>query len=209
MKQQAERLAQNKIDYIVFHRPKEVADLLYDNGFEPPKDPEELSEAIKELSRKKGKKFLEALVQLHPDKKVILGLNNPKQKACDGCKKHTYNEEGNYCSSCGHSNYIGSGDEDSFLGQFDSFKDKELDQYYKGIVQKSNKNPDDKNLAQEVQMIWNEIRLRKTKNKEEQPQLTASKSYQITKDELLLMGVVFIAGALVGHGLKFNFNNGK
>ncbi|WP_010520464.1 hypothetical protein [Aquimarina agarivorans] len=207
---QAYQLAQNKIDYIVFHNPKKVSELLYNQGYEPPKDPIALSEAIKELSRKKGRTFIEDLVQLHPDKQTILSVNQSKAISnCGACKNDSYNTEGNYCKSCGHSNYMGSGDEDSFLGQFEDYKDNELEKYYRDIVRKSNDAPENKNLAQEVQMIWNEIRKRKEKpSKPEQ----SPKEYQrklISRDDLILIGVVFCAGALVGHGLKFNSSNGK
>ena len=207
---QATHLAQNKIDYIVFHNTKKVSELLYNQGFEPPENPIELVEAIKELSRKKGKKFLEELVLLHPDKSTILSLNASKAtSSCGACKQASYDDKGNYCANCGHSNYMGSGDEDSFMGQFDAYKDPELEKYYRGIVRKSNEAPENKNLAQEVQMIWNEIRQRKGKQKSVEQTTSQAKDKSITKDDLLLFGVVFFAGALVGHGLKFNLNNGK
>lgn len=207
---QANYLAQNKIDYIVFHNTKKVSELLYNQGFEPPKKPIELVEAIKELVRKKGRKFLEELVQLHPDKSAILSLNTSKTtSSCGACKKESYDDKGNYCANCGHSNYLGSGDEDSFLGQFDSYKDVELEKYYRGIVRKSNEAPENKNLAQEVQMIWNEIRQRREKQNSVEQTSQHSKSNRITKEDLLLFGVVFFAGVLVGHGLKFKFNNDK
>jgi hypothetical protein len=54
------------------------------------------------------------------------------------------------------------------------------------------------------------VRIRKeAKKKVEEPKPQPHKSFSVTKDELLLFGVVFIAGALVGHGLKFNIANGK
>lgn len=209
MKSKAHHLAQNKIDYIVFHNKKAVAELLYNQGFEPPEDAVSLAGAIKELSRKKGKKFIEELLQLHPDKKAILSLN-PKFNAsdCRACSSKSYITAKNYCSSCGHSNYIGSGDEDSFLGQFESYKDKELAQYYKKAVRKSNEDPKDKTLSQEVQMIWNEIRVRK-ENKAKESVTLYKKVQLISRDDLLLFGIVFISGVLVGHGLKFNTNYGK
>ncbi len=204
-------LGQNKIDYIVYHNADAVSNLLEQYGFEVPENPKHLAEAIKELARKKGRKVIKELLLLHPDKDIILKLNLPKEDGfCGACSNDSYNNENNYCTSCGHSNYAGSGTEDSFLSQFESYKDKELERYYQTIVKKSNANPQDKNLAQEVQMVWNEIRTRKlTLKKEDEPKPEASKSFSITKDEMLLFGVVFIAGALVGHGLKFNFSNVK
>lgn len=204
-------LGQNRIDYIVYHNPDEVSSLLYQYGFEPPKDHEHLAEAVKELARKKGRKVIKELIQLHPDKDAILKLNEPKEDGfCGACSNDSYNTESNFCSSCGHSNYAGSGDEDSFLNQFGGYKDKELEKYYQGIVKRSNADPENKNLAQEVQMVWNELRTRKEAlKKEEEPKTEQPKSFGVTKDDLILFGVVFIAGALVGHGLKFNVTNVK
>lgn len=205
------KLGQNRIDYIVYHNSGEVSNLLEQYGFEAPENPKHLAEAIKELSRKKGRKVIKELVNLHPDKDVILKLNQPKEDSfCGACSNDSYNTESNFCASCGHSNYAGSGNEDSFLSQFESYKDKELERYYQTIIKKSNSSPEDKNLAQEVQMVWNEIRTRKLAlKKEDEQKPSVSKSFSITKDEMILFGVVFIAGALVGHGLKFNFSNVK
>ena len=204
-------LAQNRIDYIVFHNKDEAAKLLYNYGFEPPKSPQHLVTAIKELVQKKGRKVIKELIQIHPDKSVILKLNLPKEdNFCGACNNNSYNDEQNYCASCGHSNYTGSGDEATFLSQLNTYNDTELEKYYQGLVDKSNKEPDNKILSQEVQMVWNELRNRKeiSKKEEDQPK-ESSEDFRITKKELLLLGAVFVAGALVGHGIKFNFNNGK
>ena len=204
-------LAQNRIDYIVYHNADDVSNLLEQYGFEAPENPKHLVEAIKELTRKKGRKVIKELLQLHPDKDAILKVSkSDEDNFCGACSSDSYNTEGNYCKSCGHSNYAGSGTEDSFLSQFENYSDKELERYYQTIVKKSNANPQDKNLAQEVQMVWNEVRTRKLALKKvETPKSEPSNGFRITKDELLLFGVVFIAGALVGHGFKFNFSNVK
>lgn len=204
-------LGQNRIDYIVYHNASDVSNLLERYGFEAPDNPKHLAEAIKELARKKGRKVIKELILLHPDKEAILKMNEPKEDSfCGACSNDSYNIEGNFCKACGHSNYSGSGDENSFLSQFENYKDKELERYYQTIVKKSNAKPSDKNLAQEVQMVWNEIRTRKLAlKKEEETKPDTKKGFSITKDEMILFGVVFIAGALVGHGLKFNFSNVK
>ncbi|WP_179022137.1 hypothetical protein [Winogradskyella forsetii] len=205
-------LAQNRIDYIVYHNTDDVSKLLFEYGFEAPEDPKHLAEAIKELARKKGRKVIKELIQIHPDKEAILKLSQPKEdNFCGACSNDSYNTESNFCKACGHSNYSGTGDEDSFLNQFESYSDKDLERYYQTIVKRSNAQANDKNLAQEVQMVWNEVRIRKEakKKEEEEPKPQPHKTFSVTKDELLLFGVVFIAGALVGHGLKFNFSNVK
>ncbi len=201
-----QKLAQNKIDYIVFHRPKEAGQLLYDYGYEIPKEPKALTGSIKALIRKEGRKVTEALLELHPDTKAILAIKSTKKSNCSACNNKTYNNDSDNCESCGHSGYIGSGDEYSFLGQFDSYNDSELEKYYRGIVTKSNKTPENKNLAQEVQLIWNELRQRK---QQEQQEKITKVSKGISKDDMILLGMVFIAGILVGHGLKKNMMYGK
>ena len=195
---------QNSIDYMVLHNADAVRNLIFEEGFEPPEDPTELVLTTKELIRKKGKKVIEKLLALHPDKKAILAVSSPKPKtSCNACNNDNYNAEDNYCGGCGHSNYIGSGGEDSFLEQFNDASDKKLAQYYKTAVKKSNTNPDNKNLATEVQMIWNELRLRKEKKENhKENQSIASMSIIGGRDKYVLMSLVFIAGVLVGSSFK-------
>ncbi len=213
MKQQknTSTLGQNRIDYIVYHNTNAVSKLLNTYGFEAPEHPKHLSEAIKELTRKKGRKVIRELLQLHPDKDAILKLNLSQKKGfCHTCNKYSYATEDNHCSSCGNSNTVTVNAYDSFINPFKNYKDNALERYYDRVVKRSNTNPEDKNLAEEVQNIWNEIRTRKLAlKKEDDPKLKATKRYSMTKNELLLFGVVFIAGTLVGYGLKFNFKNVK
>jgi hypothetical protein len=74
IKPKRSRLAQSRIDYIVFGNPKQVGKLVYDYGFVPPGSLEELSEAVHELIRAKGKKVVLDLVRLHPDREIIISL---------------------------------------------------------------------------------------------------------------------------------------
>ena len=149
-------LAQNRIDYIVFHNTDAANNLLFDYGFEKIESQQHLSQAVKELVKNKGRKVIKDLLAIHPDKAAILQVNTVIDSKCAACGKnavvHTERSRStkaeNYCKSCGHSNYAGSGDEDSFLSQFSSYDDKE--NYYKGIVKRSNDAPEDKNLAQDT-----------------------------------------------------------
>lgn len=204
-------LGQNRIDYIVHHNADEASKLLEGYGFEAPNDPRHLAEAIKELARKKGRKVIKELLGFHPDKEAILKLNAPKKEgSCDACNNDSYDQARNHCMNCGHSNQAGSGNGKGISNQFENYKDKALESHYQTIVKVSNANPQDKGLAQEVQMVWNEIRTRRlSPESEEGSKSRGSRAFSITKDEMLLLGVAFIAGALVGHGLKFNFNNVK
>ncbi|MHA7058467.1 hypothetical protein ACWGOQ_0014690 [Aquimarina sp. M1] len=203
-------LAQNRIDYIVFHNTDAANNLLLNYGFEKIERQQHLSQAVKELVKNKGRKVIKDLLAIHPDKAAILQVNTVADAKCPACSNNAFAKAENYCKSCGHSNYAGSGDEDSFLSQFSSYDDKGLENYYKGIVKRSNDSPDDKNLAQEVQMVWNELRKRKESKPEPK---TATQEDQngihISKDEMLLFGVVFIAGILVGASIKLDLKNGK
>ncbi|WP_010182450.1 hypothetical protein [Aquimarina agarilytica] len=201
--------AQNKIDYIVFHKPKEAGKLLYNYGFEVPKDKVSLVKSIKALIRKEGRKVTEQLLSLHPDTKAILSLKETNTSHCRACNQKTLNASGTSCKSCGHSGYKGAGDEDHFLGQFDTYSDKELETYYRKVTQNSEDDPENKTLAQEVQLIWNELRLRKQENKTQEKNMNTKESKGISKDDLILFGMVFIAGILVGHGLKISTIHGK
>ncbi|PZX43510.1 hypothetical protein LX97_00511 [Nonlabens dokdonensis] len=203
-------LAQNRIDYIVFHNTDAANNLLFDYGFEKIESQQHLSQAVKELVKNKGRKVIKDLLAIHPDKAAILQVNSVEDAKCPACNNNAFAKAENYCKSCGHSNYAGSGDEDSFLSQFSSYDDKGLENYYKGIVKRSNDAPEDKNLAQEVQMVWNELRKRK-ESKPEPKTATQDdqKGIHISKDEMLLFGVVFIAGVLVGASIKLDLKNGK
>ncbi|WP_027393155.1 hypothetical protein [Aquimarina latercula] len=195
-------LAQNSIDYIVLSNPEPIRKIIFECGYEVPKDLHTLVKATKELIQKNGTTVISEVLQHHPDKKAILALNKKeKKKPCNSCNNHNYNGENNFCGECGHSNYNGSGDEDSFLDQFSDASDKEVKSYYDRIVKKSNANPEDQKLASEVQMVWNELRQRKLteKDKDATPVVSETqKASVLGKDELVLLSVVFIAGYLVG-----------
>lgn len=203
-------LAQNRIDYIVFHNTDAANNLLFDYGFEKIESQQHLSQAVKELVKNKGRKVIKDLLAIHPDKAAILQVNTVADAKCPACRNKAFAKAKNFCKSCGHSNYAGSGDEDSFLSQFSSYDDKGLENYYQGIVKRSNAAPEDKNLAQEVQMVWNELRKRKESKPEPKTATQEDqKGIHISKDEMLLFGVVFIAGVLVGASIKLDLKNGK
>ncbi|TPN87136.1 hypothetical protein [Aquimarina algicola] len=195
-------LAQNSIDYIVLSNPDPIRKIIFDCGYEVPENLHTLVKATKELIQKNGKSVISEVLKHHPDKKAILALNKKeKKKPCNSCNNNNYNSDDNFCGECGHSNYNGSGDEDSFLDQFSDASDKEVKNYYDRIVKKSNANPEDQKLASEVQMVWNEIRQRKGIEKEKETTPTVSEPQKASvfgKDEIVLLSVVFIAGYLVG-----------
>ncbi|WP_025741908.1 hypothetical protein [Aquimarina pacifica] len=191
--------AQNSIDYMVYSNPKKVQEMLHDFGSETSVNPHKLVSLTKALIRQKGKEVLPKLLQLHPDKKAILGLVKSTKK-CNSCNQDTYNEEDNFCGTCGHSNYNGSGDEDAFLDQFSDASDQEVKSYYNQVVKKSNTNPNDQKLASEVQMVWNELRQRKLvqTTPEKQAPTVQGRLTNLFKEEYVVIALAFISGYLIG-----------
>ena len=200
------KLAQNRIDYIVYHNIDKVSQLLDGYGFVVPENPKDLAEAMRELVRKRGRKVIKELIGLHPDKETILKLNSvPDKSVCESCQNDSYNDSKNSCDSCGYSKYNGSGDEYNFLNQFENYTLPELQSYYDRILKESNKNPNEKKLAQEVQLVWNEIRTRKAIAKKQAEQSPTSGRFRFapTKEDLIIVGIVFFTGIIIGNGLNF------
>lgn len=196
---------QNPIDYIVYHNPKGVSKVLYDYGYAPPKAPKDLAEATKELVKHRGEKAIKSLLERHPDKTSLLKLYASKAKTyCHQCNAPNDLNKTNYCSTCGTNNDQNSENENAFINQFKTSDLPNLERYYNTILKRSNQNPEDHLLAKEVQQTWNTLR----KNKANQPP-EDSKSLQITTREVLVMGVIFITGALVGHSIKLNSKHVK
>jgi hypothetical protein len=200
-KNKRSKFAQNRIDYIVYANPKEVSKLVYDYGYEPPKNPHDLVKAAKILVKKNGRKAIKDLIKIHPDRKAIFKIQRGKEdNFCGACSSYSYQPEDNFCGVCGHSHYDGGGDRKGFLDQLMDLGSEELEAYYESIVRKSNDNPEDSNLAEEVQMVWNELRQRKSEDKN-QPEKEVKK-HHTSNDGLIILGLVFVAGILIGSSLK-------
>lgn len=204
-KHKRSKFAQNRIDYIVYGNPNGVADLVYDYGYEPPENPHDLVKATKILVKRNGRKLIKELIKIHPDRKAILKLQRGKEdNFCGACSSYSYNPEDNYCAVCGHSHYDGEGNKKSFLSQLVDMGATELEEYYENIVRKSNENPEDTTLADEVEMVWNELRQRKAEEKTEDASEEETKVEHLrsAKEGLIILGLVFVAGVLVGSTLK-------
>lgn len=202
-KKNRSKFAQNRIDYIVYGNQKGAAKLVYDYGYEPPENPHDLVKATKILIKRNGRKAVKELIKLHPDRKAILKVQRGKEdNYCGACSSYSYHPEDNYCGVCGHSHYDGNGDKKGFLDQLVDMGVGELEEYYESIVRKSNENPDDNALAEEVEMVWNELRLRKAEDKTEKKEVeTKESSLRDAKEGLIILGLVFVAGVLVGSSL--------
>jgi len=198
------KFAQNRIDYIVYGNPKGVSRLIYDYGYEPPESPHDLVKAARILIKKRGRKAVKDIIKLHPDRKAILKVERGKQdNYCGACGSYSYQPQDNYCGVCGHSHYDGEGDKSAFLEQLVDMGKGELEEYYQSILRKSNENPDDPNLAEEVQIVWEELRNRKDGEKQEEEKAEKEyREFRQAKEGLVILGLVFIAGVLVGTSIQ-------
>lgn len=195
--------AQNRIDYIVYSNPKGVSQFLYDYGYEPPENLHDLVKATKILVQQKGKKAIKELIQIHPDRKAILNTQNKEEdNYCGVCNSYAYQPEDSYCGQCGHSNYSGSDDaQEGFLDTLTAMETTTLEAFYENILKKSNANPQDTTLAEQVQTTWNELRQRKKHDNQEEKE-TPKQNPRHEREGLIILGLVFIAGIWVGLTLK-------
>lgn len=198
------RFAQNKIAYIVYSRQNKARELVQSYGYEAPKDVHSLVETVKLLVKKKGRKVIKDLIQIHPDKKAILKFAKPNEdNFCGGCGNSTYIPEDNYCGGCGHVNFTGSTDIGKFLDRLVEMNTEELEKYYQDIFKKANDNPQDTQLADEVQLVWNELRQRMNlPEKEEEKSEENSFCKHLVKSELAIAGVILVTGILIGSAFK-------
>ncbi len=194
--------AQNRIDYIVYSNPKGVSQFLYDYGYEPPENLHDLVKATKILVQRKGKKVVRKLINIHPDRKAILNTQPKKEDNYCGACNSSYNPEDSYCGQCGHSNYDGEGDKKELPDSLADMGIVELEAHYENILEKSNANPQDTALADQVQTTWNELRQRKKHDTEEEKEETPEQNPRHEREGLIILGLVFIAGIWVGLTLK-------
>ncbi len=202
--------AQNRIAYIVYSNPAAVRKLIDEHGFEPPRHIHDLVEGTKQLVRRKGRKVVKELIKLHPDRKAILRVEKIKEDSyCSACSNYSYDPVDNFCGTCGHSAYTGQENRSDFLDQLIAMGLKELEELYGNVVKKSNKDPNDKNLAEEVRLVWNELRLRKkepitSKSTIDEPEPEIRDGILIKpKEAMLFLGLTLVAGGLIGSAWSF------
>ncbi|MCB0375258.1 MAG: hypothetical protein KDD04_05005 [Sinomicrobium sp.] len=199
------RFAQNRIDYIVYGNPGGVAKLIHDYGYEPPRHPQDLARAVRLLVREKGRKAVRRLISIHPDKEAILKVERGKEDSyCGMCHSRSYNPQDKYCGLCGHSHYDGEHDKKDFSRSLTDMGTDALKAYYESVLEKSNKDPRDTALSEEVELVWNALRQRKQQeSKEEDRQEKAKmKALKGAKEGLIIATLIFVAGILVGSTLK-------
>ena len=204
-KNRRSKYAQNKIEYIVFGNPTGAKKLLLEKGYQAYPSVKDNAAALKQLVQKEGKTVIKDLIQIHPDKAAILAITKDKEDSfCGACSNYTYNPENNYCGSCGHSNYVTEDiDIGDFLDQMVDMSTSEVEKYYKDILSKSNKNPEDLTLADEVQLVFNELRVRKNKDlQEEMQEKEGTSKLFISENRMVVLGLTLVAGILIGSQLR-------
>lgn len=137
--------AQNKIDYIVLQKPSEAAKIVEKYGYEAPPKADELVKAVKLLVKRKGEPVIRDLINIHPEKKLILEVSG-----------HKSNED-SYCGC--HSAY--SGETKELLDKLSELSVDDLTKLYDETKKESKENPEDKTLMAQVETVWDELKRRK------------------------------------------------
>ena len=170
--------AQNRIDYIVLQKPSEAAKIVEKHGYEPPKKVEELVKAVKRLVKKKGESVIKELINIHPEKKLILEVSGHKS------------DESNYCGC--HSSY--SGETKELLDKLSELSVDDLTKLYDDTKKQSKENPEDKTLMAQVETVWDELKRRKKQTE---------KIEKKQEDNLWLkIALGVLAGVIIGKALS-------
>ncbi len=168
--------AQNRIDYIVLQKPSEASKIVEKYGYEAPKKKDELVKAIKLLVKKKGEAVIKDLINIHPEKKLILELSGHKS------------DESSYCGC--HSSY--SGETKELLDHLSELSVHDLTQLYEDSKKKSKENPEDKTMMAEVETVWDELKRRKKQTEKQEKQKEES-----TQSLWMKLGLAFFAGIII------------
>lgn len=204
------RYAQNRIAYIVYSNPRHVRKLVRTHRQTAPGNVHDLVRVTKRLVRKKGRPFIQALVQLHPDRKAILEAEKSHEDTyCGACNNYTYDPGAQRCRQCGHS----PRSLPQPLQQLAEMGLQALEERYEKAAARANNDPQNTALSEEVRLIWNELRLRK-KEGQPPPEATPTESplspplpegIQVhPREALLILGLTLVAGGLIGSAWKFN-----
>jgi hypothetical protein len=137
--------AQNRIDYIVLQKPSEAAKIVEKYGYEAPPKVNDLVKSVKMLVKRKGEPVIKDLINIHPEKKLILEVSGHKS------------DESNYCGC--HSAY--SGETKDLLDKLSELSVEDLTKLYDDTKKQSKDNPEDKTLMAQVETVWDELKRRK------------------------------------------------
>ncbi len=167
---------QNRIDYIVLQRPLEASKIVEKYGYEAPRKVAELVKVIKMLVKKKGELVVKDLINIHPEKKIILEMTGHKS------------DESNFCGC--HSSYTGEVKE--LLDHLSDLSVDDLTQLYEDTKKKSKEAPEDKALMAQVETVWDEFKRRK-----KQTEKLDKTNEENTHSLWLKFGLFFLAGIVI------------
>ena len=167
---------QNRIDYIVFHKPFDAAQLLEKHGYQAPKKAEDLAKAVKQLVKRKGEPAIKELIQFHPEKTLILEMTGHSS------------EESSYCGC--NSSY--TGELKDYLGKLPNMSINELTELYEDAKKKAKDTPADNLLMLQVETVWDE-----KKKKKKQTDTDIMKEKNSSERFYLYMGLAFFAGIVI------------
>ena len=204
------KYAQNRIAYIVYGNPDGARKFLFDQGYHPPKSIHDLVKATKELVKTEGKSIVPKLLTIHPEKDLILELNQPLESTkedsyCGSCGSSSFNPESNFCGACGNSNFGGESNLDvgDYIDQMVDMTTSQLEKHYQEVLAASNKKPEDLSLMEEVQLVWNELRQRKLNAEIPKQEVAKDKDrFTVSKDGVVILGLTLAAGVLIGSSIK-------
>lgn len=172
----------NRINYIVQENPEGVASLLDKEGIEVPGNLTELIWRTKEWVSKNGKPAIMKLLQEHPEKDLLLSLNQPEDfdqySGCGckssftggdcGCQSSFANHQltkggrkgGNHkkgkCKHCAMKSKQLSNRQ--LLEGLQELRDEELLVYYQDLKEEVNEQPDNSKLKEQLEISWEYIR---------------------------------------------------
>jgi hypothetical protein len=164
---------QNRIAYIVLQRPDESARIVEKYGYEAPKKVCELVKAMKLLVKKKGEPVIKELLNIHPEKKLILEVSG-----------HKSNED-SYCGC--HSAY--SDETKALLDKLSELSVDDLTKLYDDVKKEAKEKPEDKDLMAQVETVWDELKRRKKQTE---------KIEKKQDDSLWLKATIGAVGVVVG-----------
>jgi len=170
--------AQNRIDYIVLQKPSEAAKIVEKYGYEAPGKVDDLVKSVKLLVKKKGEPVIKELINIHPEKKLILEVSGHKS------------DESNYCGC--HSSY--SGETKDLLDKLSELSVDDLTKLYDDTKKQSKDDPEDKTMMAQVETIWDELKRRK-----KQTQKIEGKQ---ENSVWLKIAIGVIAGIIIGKSLS-------
>jgi hypothetical protein len=173
--------AQNRIEYIVLQQPLEASKIVEKYGYEAPRKVDELVKVVKLLIKKKGESMIKDLINIHPEKKLILEMSGHNS------------EESNFCGC--HSSY--TGEVKDLLDHLADLSVTDLTALYEDTKKKSKEAPDDKTLIAQAETIWDEVNRRKkqTEKRDKQMQDDKGKFY-------LQLGLCFLGGFVFAKLIK-------